>query len=361
MTINAVGDIWFGDHPVRIGHGVMTMARRKSPEFLFAETKHLFEDGDFNFCNLESVLSDHGVRKWLLSSIEMRGFTECVNGLLSSHFNIANVANNHILQHGDKAYDETIELLRKNDIAVIGTDSGGSSKVQFFEKQGIKFAFIGFSLHAEEYYKGDNISYSYRKEGEQIIDEIEKLREEFDGFIVCSIHWGQEFVHYPLPEQIVLARVLIDKGVNLLLGHHPHVLQGIEEYNDGLICYSLGNYVFDLWAESTRKTILLKLKVSKDHKISYATIPIYLNKEYQPTVAMGRLKDTINSELKSYSDVVMKNGTNRDAALALDEKKLIDKNFRNSQYAYFLKNLHKYPPTMILQSVMRTLYRRVFQ
>lgn len=357
VTINAVGDIWFGDHPVRIGHGVMTKARKKSPEFLFEHTKHLFDDGDYNFCNLESVLSEHGARKWLLSSIEMRGFPDCVNGLLSSHFNIANIANNHILQHGKKAYNETITILKKNDIAIIGADNDGQSEVHFSEKQGIKFAFIGFSLHAEEYYKGDDIAYSYREHGQQILDEVAVLREQFDGFIVCSLHWGQEFIHYPSPEQTVLARALVDKGVNLLLGHHPHVLQGIEEYNNGLICYSLGNYVFDLWPESTKKTILLKVLVAKDHTISYSKIPVYLNNHYQPTVATGHIKATINTELEKYSNAVR--SENRGEAFTL-EKKRIDKQFRNSQYTYFLKNLYKYPVTMIIQSVMRTLYRRIF-
>jgi hypothetical protein len=79
---------------------------------------------------------------------------------------------------------------------------------------------------------------------------------------IVSIHWGDEYSHYPSPEQIELAHRLVDHGACLVLGHHPHVVQGVESYRNAVIAYSLGNFIFDMdWSERTRSSILLKAEI----------------------------------------------------------------------------------------------------
>ena len=158
----------------------------------------------------------------------------------------------------------------------------------------------------------------------------------------------------------------IIKAEETLLTENNSILITLEssnydlEYNDGLICYSQGNYIFDLWPEATKKTILLKVNVSKGYKISYTTIPICINDEYQPAVAEGQLKSSINNNLVLYSQGILKSAAVEIDAISLSEKKRIVNNFRNSQYIYFLNNFFRYSIMMIFQSVTRTLYRRIF-
>ncbi len=105
--------------------------------------------------------------------------------------------------------------------------------------------------------------------------------------IITSLHWGIENVFYPSPGQIDLARKMIDAGATLILGHHPHVVQGIEEYKGGLIAYSLGNFQFALHSnrlirERTRRSIILITDLGKDGMKSYSVIPIKINEDHIP-------------------------------------------------------------------------------
>ena len=359
VTLNAVGDVWFGDHPVCIGHGVNSIARRRGPDFLFDGIRKLFAEGDFNFCNLESVLSETGIRRWWLPSVEMRGFPACVDGLASAGINVVNVANNHILQHGMLAFHETIELLASGGIDVVGVDVERKSRVFRCTRNGIDFAFAGYSMHPEEYYSGDNIAYSFRDDVQRIVEEVRDLRAGFDGFIVCSMHWGHEFIHYPTPEQVDFAHRLIDAGVNVLLGHHPHVLQGCEEYNGGLICYSLGNFIFDLWPPATRKTVMLRMVVKPGNNFNYSFVPLVINEDYQPIVADGDIKAKIEADLLVYNREITVQGEAFVAANSSEYRQQLAREFRYSQYKYFLRHLHKYPVNMLLQSIFRTVGRRL--
>jgi poly-gamma-glutamate synthesis protein (capsule biosynthesis protein) len=358
IRLNAVGDIWFGDHPVRIGHGVSSRYSPGNEGALFEETRHLFADADLNFCNLESVLSDAGRRAWSLPSLEMRGRPSAASALTEAGFNVISMANNHMMQHGEQCYIETAQRLRQLGATVIGLENErGESQVETLEVRGMRVGCIAFSLRPEEYFKGRPL-YAQRDSFEDVLSEVTRAAAAGYDFLLCSLHWGTEFMLVPEPRQIEFARRLIDAGVDVVLGHHPHVLQGWEHYGKGLVLYSLGNFVFDLWPRDTRKSIVAHITLQKGRAPGMAVTPIWIDDAYRPTVAVGELAEEIQQEVRSLAG--------RIASRELFEpeeyrrrSRAAEREIRLSGYRYFARNLHRYPVNMLVQSVGRTILRRL--
>ena len=359
IKINAVGDVWFGDHPVCIGHGVRSLSKKKGCEYFFSDIKHHFDDGDINFCNLEGVLSDIGLQRNKLSSIEMRGAPESVDSLSYCGINLVSIANNHILQHGREAFEGTLRTLEKYKIDYVGIDESNTTNTAEYNVGGEKIVVVSYSFHQESYYEGKPL-YSYRNKEQQslFIEEIGRIRRQSEGVLVCSIHWGAEFVTQPSPEQIKFARQIVDAGVNIILGHHPHVVQGVELYNGSLICYSLGNFLFDLWDEETKKTVIAKIEIDSDRKISYELIPVYIKNDF-------KLVEMKGTERVNYLQEISKRSKDIDVSSKFDQStyqemaQSAEISFRYSSYRYFLKNIHRYSPTMLMQTIYRTLLRKM--
>ena len=351
VVLNAVGDVWFGDHPVTIGHGVRSIIEKRGSDYIFEMIGPVLKEGDINFCNLESVLSDKGLKRWLLNSLEMRGFPDCIEALKNGNFGIVNVANNHIMQHGKEAFRETINLLEKNSIKVLGLEIKNGTKVHCITENDIQLVFCGFSLHPEEYYVG-KLEYSYRNSKKKIIKEVRKIRREHNGIMVVSLHWGNEFMTMPSPKQIEIGREIVDEGVSVVLGHHPHVLQPIERYRKGIIAYSLGNFLFDMWGNNTKESIILKIIIENNQKINFNYIPIVIGRDYRPRLAPERIarevKNRVSKRVKG----------NRDSERYEVQRKIIEEKYRKESHRYFLKNIRKYSINMILQSIVRTIMRR---
>ena len=119
-----------------------------------------------------------------------------------------------------------------------------------------------------------------------IIKDILYARSISD-IVAVSLHWGTENVFYPSPDQIKLARSFIDAGASLVLGHHPHVVQGVEIYKNGLIAYSLGNFQFEAdprksIREETRQSIILSIHLNKNNVESYKMIPVKIDENLSP-------------------------------------------------------------------------------
>lgn len=358
IKLNAVGDVWFGDHPVRIGHGVASVHKKHGPEFLFSRSASVLEGGDLNFCNLESVLSNAQRRGWWLPSIEMRGPPDGAAALKRAGFNIVSVANNHMMQHGVAAFQDTLARLADAGIGAAGVD-GQNGTTQVVDQQigDQRVCTVAFSMRPEQYYKGRPL-YSHRESETQILDEIATVRATRPDQLICSLHWGTEYMETPQADQILFARRLVDSGVNVLLGHHPHVLQGWEYHNDGLILFSLGNFVFDLWPRDTRKSVVAHIGLRPGQRPSVRFTPIWINEDYQPTIATGASADEIDGDIRRLAQSI-------DGSLGADpgeyrrEAMRSESKVRREGHAYFAKNLRRYSLNMLTQSVGRTLLRRL--
>jgi len=129
-------------------------------------------------------------------------------------------------------------------------------------------------------------------------------------YVILSLHWGTELSEYPSPEQVALAHSLIDAGVDVILGHHPHVLQGIERYNSGLIFYSLGNFIFDNKAgkvfyegmlQERSQSVIAVVYLNGVAPPNYDLIPVYFEDSFRLIPAEGKRKEEILKHVEELS------------------------------------------------------------
>ena len=120
---------------------------------------------------------------------------------------------------------------------------------------------------------------------EKAISSLNKMRNFGVDCKVISLHWGwhEEYINIPSPEQIKVARLLIDNGADIIVGHHPHVVQPIEEYKGKLIFYSLGNFLADMiWSKNVRTGMAVNISFEKEKGLKYEIIPLFLGKDFIP-------------------------------------------------------------------------------
>ncbi len=290
VTLNAVGDICLGDSLISLGFGVRSTLAAEGPSHLLAQVDGFLRDADFLFGNLESTLSDHG---WLSDDPRtqyLRGSPQAIATLAEGGFDVLNVANNHTLQYGVEAWNETMACVSAAGIRTVGVaDTSGDyhSVPIFLSKNGIRIAVVGYSYEWEQYFDGAPM-YAVGH-NDNVEADIIRLREKAD-FVVVSLHWGLEYMEFPSQDMVRLAHRLIDAGCDAIIGHHPHVMQGIEHYRDGVIAYSLGNFVFDkMWWRPCLDTAIAKFTFSLKprRRVDLELVPLMINERYQPAPLTG--------------------------------------------------------------------------
>lgn len=230
----------------------------------FQNIKEVFFGDVLLFGNLESALSNKG--KPIEKRVLIKMNPSKVDHLTNAGFDIVNIANNHIMDYGKIGLRDTIDILDKKNIKFIGAGKNINDAVNpvIFQRNGFKIGFIGFTeigIMATENRDG-----CAPLNKELLLTLLPKLRKEVD-ILIISLHWGVEYVFYPSPNQQKIARFLIDNGADLVIGHHPHVIQGIEKYKNKFIFYSLGNCNFgteqDKNYNGTNVGVILSIKFSK--------------------------------------------------------------------------------------------------
>lgn len=272
------------------------------------------------FGNLECVLSNHKNLNFNKVSLS------CDPKMLKyiSYLNILSLANNHIYDVGEEGIKDTIDTLKKNNIKYFGFGKNiyEAREPLIVKKNNIKLGFLGYSCMTTN---GENYATAVKPGVSPITldylkKDIVKLNKEVDC-VILSLHWGKENIHFPTPDQIMIAHKAVDFGAKIIIGTHPHVIQGIEEYNKGVICYSLGNYLFsDLEYKVIRENKIMEEKIIQSkfnkesisvefliykEKVTINKIHVYKNNKFFLPVEVG-LKDLntqfeqINEKLEQY-------------------------------------------------------------
>jgi gamma-polyglutamate biosynthesis protein CapA len=369
IKIAAVGDLMLGDHPVRFGHGVRSRIEDVGADELFIKVKQVFKSCDFVFGNLEVAHSDIGLIRERIESMEFRASPLSITAIKKAGINIVNFANNHCMEHGHEAFFETINLLKKNEISIAGIKAINNRcvPVELYKKD-CNIVILAYSLRPENYCKNSSLLYALSSE-DAILEEVKSYKNRKD-ILVISLHWGEEFMNYPSPMQVIFANRLINAGANIILGHHPHVLQGIELYRGAVIAYSLGNFIFDMWQKCTRETMILKLQCFKK-RISYEVIPVNINSLFQAEPVgtlhykyffnnIEKLNNKINilyieKNIDSWKDTKL----NAEQKNYLKDSKRVVMRHRLENYLYFLSHVYRYKPSILRQSVSRFISRRI--
>lgn len=334
IKIMAVGDIMLGDQDLCLGFGV------KSRLHLVDETqvnpiKVLFSQADVIIGNLEAPISvnsdrnEFGSRCFLVEP-------SSVSYLKMLGFNVLSVANNHIDEHGLTAFNDTIDILQSTGIQPIGQNN----TITYMNIEGKRIGFIAFSMIENGC---EDITYNKIKQIEEIGSLIVESKKTA-SYVIISVHWGEEYILYPTPKQVELARSMVDLGADIIIGGHPHVLQGYEFYKNKLIIYSLGNFIFDqtFMKESSRSIIADIIISDDDIKISFHPLKIS-KKTYMPE--FNYMDKTINEHQNFISKLLGSMSLHEYSAWFFNNYRQIYKKkhiAKMEMKIHFLKNIPNY-------------------
>lgn len=260
----------------------------------FLKIADVLKKADLVFGNLESIISDKGENQGSIYSF--RAEPETIQGLTLAGFNVLSVANNHSLDYGGEAFLDSIERLKKVNIIPVG---GGINKKEahapnITDIKDTTVAILAYTEVGSPFWQaGEN------SPGVAWIDntKIETLKEdilaakEIANIVIISFHFGEEYQKEPSEFQKTLSRIAIDYGANLVIGHHPHVIQPIERYKHGWIAYSLGNFVFDQgFSPETMEGMMLKVLARENSITQIIPVKIEILKEFQPAISTESTK-----------------------------------------------------------------------
>ena len=261
------------------------------PEYPFEKMAPWLVPADITVGNFESALGEKG------SPDENKSFPfqsppEAVEALQLGGFDVVSLANNHALDYGPEALLDGIELLKSGGILPVGAgeNSEAARMPVIQDLSGIKLAFLAYAhvLPEENGYDIEDWEATETEAGlawgrpEDIAADVARAKREADHVIVL-LHSGIEYLRFITPEQQEQARTAIDSGATLVLGHHAHILQKVEEYNGGLIAYGLGNFAFDI--DGDPSTMVLHVWLSQDGIDRFELIPAVIRQGGQPRPA----------------------------------------------------------------------------
>ncbi len=247
----------------------------------FHEIRDEIEKHEVAFANLESPISDRGKKYSPYKGIYFRADPEVVDGLKFSGFDVFSLANNHVLDWGIDSLVDTMNYLKDAGLQYSGVGFTREEALgpADFTVKGIRIAFICYNDVFPLFLTEEERSMrTLSLKGQNVEGEIKLLKERYD-IIIASVHTGTEYILQPENEKIRKMRRLIDAGVDVVIGSHPHVVQGIEVYKDCLIAYSLGNLIFDQsWSNETSLGLLLEIAFLGSRLVYYRPQVLWIEK-----------------------------------------------------------------------------------
>jgi poly-gamma-glutamate synthesis protein (capsule biosynthesis protein) len=282
VTMIAVGDLM-------LGRTVETLMKREGDGYPFAKIGDLLRGYDIVFGNLEGPIPEQHVQT-PLGGFRFNFRKEVVSLLKDQGFTVVSLANNHALDFGQKGFEETNHRLDAVGIGYVGHYSHEQYDVYEAEVRGKKIVMVAFNMIEPDFDERAALAWA-----------LKAAKEIPHDVLLASVHWGVEYENRAAPEVRKFAYGLIDAGVDVILGGHPHVPQGIGVYKGKTIIYSMGNFVFDqYWSEPTQYG--LAVAMTFDHEeIVLRLIPIDLH-ESQPRELEESRQAAWFGVLAGYSD-----------------------------------------------------------
>lgn len=298
LHVVAAGDIMVGDSSHFIGRGVGSSLRRSGAPPLLEHMREHLDAADLFIANLESPLSaSPGCCAW---ERVYRG-PAIAGELRAGRQTILTVANNHILEHGFPLLDETKSILAAAGVASVGYDLFGGDRdaVCELDAEGLT-VFVGA------------VSFVRDLTGRRVDAEertgwvVGRLRESRADIRIVSVHWGDEYVAAPSPAQRRIGHALVEAGAQLIVGHHPHVLQPVERVGSAVIAYSLGNFVFDQdWTDETRVGGVIAVDISREGVHSWNFVPTSCGRDHRPRPVFGQRNERAHEAVHGTIEVAV--------------------------------------------------------
>jgi poly-gamma-glutamate capsule biosynthesis protein CapA/YwtB (metallophosphatase superfamily) len=295
ITIAAVGD-------VMLGGSMAATVRERGPDYPFDRTRAILAGADIAVGNLEAPFGTKG--KAFKKRFTFLVPPACAPALGNAGFDAVALANNHMMDYGPEPLKTTLFLLDSLGIAHSGAglDAARARAPGIVERNGVTVAFLSYSrVHPTQFWAGRKRPGTAAAIEPEVVADIKaaKLRAKL---VVVSFHWGAELMDRPKDYQARLAHAAVDAGADLVLGHHPHILQGLELYRGKLIAYSLGNFAFGSGSRKCTESVILITEFNDGKLTEVRAIPLCVDNHrvfYQPTPAAGgegtRILDRLNA------------------------------------------------------------------
>ena len=295
LTISVVGDCTLGtDEAFDYSTSLNAYFENYGKEYFLQNVKSIFEADDLTIANNEGTFTDSSSRED--KTFAFKAPASFAGIYSSSSVEAVNTANNHSHDYGEQSFQDTMDALDAQGIVHFGYD-----ETAVMDIKGVKVGLVGiYEL------------YDHLEREQQLKDNIAKVKEDGAELIIAIFHWGNEKETVPDSNQTTLGHLAIDLGADLVCGHHPHVLQGIEEYKGKNIVYSLGNFCFggnsapsDMDSMIFQQTFTISNDgVKADNVTNIIPCSIssaYGYNNYQPTPAEGDEKTRIMEKIQERS------------------------------------------------------------
>lgn len=301
LTVSVVGDCTLGtDEYFDYDTSLNMYYEINGADYFLANVKSIFSADDLTIANFEGTLTDSQERAD--KQFAFKAPASFADILTAGSVEAVNTANNHSHDYGDQSFDDTLNALDAVDMVHFGYD-----ETAVMDVKGVKVGLVGI------YELNDHLGRE-----EQLKQNIAKVKEEGAQLIIVIFHWGNEKETVPDENQTTLGRMAIDEGADLVCGHHPHVLQGIEVYKGKNIVYSLGNFCFggnsypsDMDTMIFQQTFTVDAEGVQNDNITNI-IPCSVSSEYgynnyQPTPAEGEEAERILQKIQERSSWISGN------------------------------------------------------
>lgn len=289
---------------VMLGSWVIPIIETTGVSYPFDSTAKHLQSADICIANLEAPFTDDG--EVFDKQYNFKVPPEFAPGLREAGISVVTLGNNHIMDFGEKGLVTTMATLDALGILHCGAgknfeEAHAPSLLKAGEKT---IAFFGYSMTfpVEFYARGDTAGTAYPEP--KIMQKNLEFWEPKTDFTIVSFHWSAEKLETPKTYQTEYAHLAIDSGADLVLGHHPHVLQGMEIYENRLIAYSLGNFAFGSYSNHARDSIILKIHLDDEGMIYAKCIPINVDNhevQFQPRILVGAQKENVITKLQQLS------------------------------------------------------------
>ena len=296
LTISSAGDCTLGtDENFNYQSSLNAFYDLYGADYFFKHVKPIFEKDDLSIVNMEGTLTDETTRE--LKTYAFKGPAKYASILSGSSIEAVNLANNHSSDYGVKSYSDTIKNLED-----AGVSTFGYNRIKIFKIKGVKVGVTGI-------YELED----HQDRATQVKENIKALKKAGAQVIIINFHWGVEKEYVPDENQKALAHLAINEGADLVIGHHPHVLEGIEKYKGKYIAYSVGNLCFggnsnpeDTDSMIVQQTFTIKNgKLTKSNKLKVIPCSITSSSgynDYCPTPLTGSEKKRVLKKIEKYSE-----------------------------------------------------------
>ncbi|MCW9055425.1 MAG: CapA family protein [Gammaproteobacteria bacterium] len=348
INIKAVGDIATGDYTVG-GIGIGSVIKKFGSDFPFKKLNNVLDGSDILIGNLEGPLTSRAHTE----DMRLCGIPELAKSLKAIGFDVLSIANNHAFDYGADVFKETVSICEEAGLQLCGQRDYGDfyCKPVIHENDGFRIGILAYNWVGLERNAGSDkyianiydgiVNYTWNRDplvdkksqneidrkNVHVINDIKRLNQLVDAVVVLP-HWGYEWGIYPPYGVVLEAQSFVEAGASAVIGSHPHVIQGVQQYKTGVIAYSLGNFLFDAPSDKFNTGMILDCKILSDKRPEISYHFVKRSKYFQPVPVSGDAAQSSMTMVSKSSKAIISD----DVSVFLDDEKIY-KEYEN-QYNY---------------------------